>query len=60
MWKHYLTVVADRARQAVQVLDRFHIMIHFSKAIDESPRGGGPEMGRCGQGAYSSHERWLT
>ena len=35
MWKPYLKVVAERAQQAVQVLDRFHIMSHFSKAIDE-------------------------
>ena len=35
MWKPYLKVVAERAGQAVHVLDRFHIMSHFSKAIDE-------------------------
>ena len=35
MWKPYLKVVAERAGQAVQVLDRFHIMSHFSQAIDE-------------------------
>ena len=36
MWKPYLKVVAERAGQAVQVLDRFHIMSHFSQAIDAS------------------------
>ena len=35
MWKPYLKVVAGRAGQAVQVLDGFHIMSHFSQAIDE-------------------------
>ena len=35
MWKPYLKVVVERAGQAVHVLDRFHIMSHFSKAIDE-------------------------
>ena len=35
VWKPYLKVVAERAGQAVHVLDRFHIMSHFSKAIDE-------------------------
>ena len=35
MWKPYLNVVAQRAREALHVLDRFHIMSHFGKAIDK-------------------------
>jgi transposase len=35
MWKPYLNVIKENASQAVQILDRFHIMSHFSKAIDE-------------------------
>lgn len=35
MWKPYLRVIAKRAGQAIHVLDRFHIMSHLSKAIDE-------------------------
>ena len=35
MWKPYLTVIARKASGAVHVLDRFHIMAHMSKAIDE-------------------------
>jgi transposase len=35
MWKPYLKVIAKKAGQAVHVLDRFHIMQHLSKAIDE-------------------------
>jgi transposase len=34
MWKPYLAVIAKKASQALHVLDRFHIMAHFSKAID--------------------------
>jgi transposase len=34
MWKPYLRVVAQQAGQACHVLDRFHVMGHFSKAID--------------------------
>lgn len=33
MWKPYLKVIAEHASQAVHVLDRFHVMTHFSKAI---------------------------
>lgn len=35
MWKPYLTVIARKASGAVHVLDRFHIMAHMSKAIDD-------------------------
>ena len=35
MWKPYLKVIAKKAGQAIHVLDRFHIMAHLSKAIDE-------------------------
>lgn len=35
MWKPYLRVIAKKAADAVHVLDRYHIMSHLSKAIDE-------------------------
>ncbi len=35
MWKPYLNVVAKRAQDALHVLDRFHIMSHFGKALDK-------------------------
>ena len=35
MWRPYLKVVAKKATQAIHVLDRFHIMSHMGKAIDE-------------------------
>lgn len=35
MWKPYIAVIRKNATKAVHVLDRFHIMTHFSKAIDE-------------------------
>ena len=44
MWKPYLKVVAERAGQAVHVLDRFHIMGHFSKAIDSACAGIGDRV----------------
>ena len=34
MWQPYLRVVAQKAGQACHILDRFHVMAHFSKAID--------------------------
>ncbi len=35
MWQPYLKVIAEKASQAIHVLDRFHIMGNISKAIDE-------------------------
>lgn len=35
MWKPYLAVVAQKAAQALNILDRFHIMSHMNKAIDK-------------------------
>ena len=35
MWKPYLKVIAKKASQAIHVLDRFHIVQHMNKAIDE-------------------------
>jgi len=35
MWKPYLKVIAKKAGSALHILDRFHIMSHLSKAIDE-------------------------
>ncbi|MCK5784205.1 MAG: ISL3 family transposase, partial [Desulfobacterales bacterium] len=34
MWKAYLTVIGNRLKNAVHILDRFHIMQHFGKALD--------------------------
>ena len=35
MWHPYLKVIAERASQAIHVLDRFHIVARMNKAIDE-------------------------
>ncbi len=35
MWKAYLNVIAKRLKKAVHILDRFHIMQHFGKALDK-------------------------
>ncbi len=35
MWKAYLRVIAKRLVNAVHILDRFHIMQYFGKALDK-------------------------
>jgi transposase len=35
MWRPYLKVIAKKARQALHILDRFHIVSNLNKALDE-------------------------
>ena len=39
MWKPFLSVIASVLPQALNVLDRFHIVAHINKAVDEVRRG---------------------
>ena len=34
MWKNYLTVIAERIPNALNILDRFHIVQNLNKALD--------------------------
>lgn len=35
MWQPYLTVIAKKAPQALNILDRFHIVSHLTKAVNQ-------------------------
>lgn len=59
MWKPYLKVVAKKAAQAVHVLDRFHIMSHMSKAIDEVRAQEVRRLTAKGLEPILSRTRWL-
>lgn len=59
MWKPYLKVVAKKAGQAVHVLDRFHIMAHFSKALDEVRAGEVKALKTKGYEPVLTKSRWL-
>ncbi|MEN8132939.1 MAG: transposase, partial [Pseudomonadota bacterium] len=48
MWKPYLKVIARKAGNAINILDRFHIMAHLSKAIDEVRAGEVKELKQKG------------
>ena len=58
MWQAYIQVIAERARQAVHVLDRFHIMRLLNKAIDEVRRGEVKQLERDGYEPILKHSRW--
>ncbi len=59
MWRPYLSVVAKKASQAIHILDRFHIMSHLSKAIDEVRAGEAKELVRQGYEPVLKKTRWL-
>jgi transposase len=59
MWKPYLKVIAKKAGQAVHVLDRFHIMAHFSKALDEVRAQESKALKAKGYEPVLTKTRWL-
>lgn len=58
MWKPYLLVVAEKASQAINVLDRFHIMSHMNKAIDKVRATEFKELKATGKQAILTGSRW--
>lgn len=58
LWKPYLKVIGEYASQAVHVLDRFHLMTHFSKAIDEIRAEESRQLKRDGYEPVLKHSRW--
>ena len=59
MWKPYLKVIKKKAGQAIHILDRFHIMMHLSKAIDEVRAGETRELKEKGYEPVLTKSRWL-
>jgi len=58
MWKPYLKVIAERAVKALNILDRFHIMMHMSKAVDEVRRDEVHRLRKEKREAVLSKSRW--
>ncbi len=58
MWRPYLRVIAERATQAVNVLDRFHIAAHMSKAIDKIRAEEAKSLKQQGEEPVLTHSRW--
>jgi len=58
MWQPYLKVIAKKAKQAVHVLDRFHIMANMNKQIDEVRRQEAKELKVKGLGEVLKGARW--
>ena len=58
MWQAYLTVLGERAPQACHVLDRYHIMAHLNKAVDEIRAEEARRLKADGYEPVLKHARW--
>ncbi|MCX5876109.1 MAG: ISL3 family transposase [Deltaproteobacteria bacterium] len=58
MWKPYLRVVAELAGEALHILDRFHVMSHFGKAIDKVRATEARELKAKGKEPALTGSRW--
>jgi transposase len=58
MWKNYLHVVKENASQALNILDRFHVVAKLNKAVDEVRAKEARELARNGHQPLLKHTRW--
>ena len=58
MWQPYLKLIAEKAKGAINILDRFHIMSRMSKAIDEIRASEAKRLVRDGYEPVLKHSRW--
>jgi transposase len=58
MWKPYLNVITKRLGEAVHVLDRFHVMQQFGKALDKVRAEEAKQLVRDGYEPVLKKSRW--
>lgn len=58
MWQPYLKVIGEMLGQAVHVLDRFHVMQKFGKALDEIRAAEARRLERDGYEPVLKRSRW--
>jgi transposase len=58
MWQPYLEVLAERAAQAIHVLDRYHLVSRLNKAVDEVRAEEARRMKADGHEPVLKHSRW--
>ena len=59
MWAAYLSIIAKKAPQALNILDRFHVMRKVNEAIDKIRRGEVKQHKANGHENVLEHKRWL-
>jgi len=58
MWGPYLNVIRRCAKNALNILDRFHIVANLNKAVDETRHREAAELRRRGEKVTLKHSRW--
>ena len=58
MWKPYLNVIREKLGHAVHVLDRFHVMQQFGKALDEVRAEEARKLVKDGYEPVLKKSRW--
>lgn len=58
MWKPYIKVIKKKAKQAIHILDRFHIVSMINKKIDEIRASEYREIKENGQDPILKDSRW--
>ena len=58
MWQPYMNVVKEKAKQALLILDRFHIVSTLNKAIDKVRAGEHKQMKDDGHEPILKNSRW--
>lgn len=58
MWSPYLEVLAEKASQAVHVLDRYHLVARLNKAVDEVRAEEARRLKADGYEPVLKHSRW--
>lgn len=59
MWRGYLKVIRKKARQAVHVLDRFHVMQRLNHALNEVRAAEVKQLQRDGYEPVLAGSRWV-
>ena len=58
MWKQYLKVIAKKAPQALNILDRYHVVARLSKALDEVRAAEAKELKQKGFEEILKHTKY--
>jgi transposase len=58
MWKPYLRVIREKCSQALNILDRFHLVAKVNKAVDDVRSAEAKQMKRDGYEPVLTKSRW--
>jgi transposase len=60
MWKPYLRVIRQRCSNAINILDRFHVVAKMNKALDEVRAGEARRLAQDGYEPVLKRTRWCV